>query len=69
MNFDPRIIYAEDDFRMEYRGELKENTTPHGQGTLTLKEKSITFSGEWANGVSTEHKMKLHGVESGWRFN
>ena len=35
--FDNRVIFAEDDYRMEYRGELKDNHIMHGKGTLTLK--------------------------------
>ena len=67
MTFDSRIIFPEDDFRMEYRGELKDNNIPHGQGTLTLKGGSITFSGQWEDGVSTENNMEILGIQNGWR--
>ena len=32
-----RLIFPEEDFRMEYRGTTKEGSTMHGDGTLILK--------------------------------
>ena len=69
MNFDPRIIFPEDDFRMEYRGTLKDKNIPHGQGTLTLKADSAKFSGEWVDGDSKENNLKLKDILNSWHQN
>ena len=49
MIFEKRLIFPEDDFRIEYRGELKDKRVLHGVGSLTVaKEK--TYKGLWSQG-------------------
>ena len=38
LTFERRILYPYNDFKMEYRGDLKEGHIPHGEGRLTLKD-------------------------------
>ena len=55
--FDDRLIFPENDFRMEYRGACKNGNVMHGRGTLTLENgKSFTVSRscfwlEWCNNL------------------
>ena len=51
----PRLIYPEDDFRMEYRGSVRDKNVMDGRGELMLKEGTV-FTGVWVNGVSKEHE-------------
>ena len=37
IDYQHRLIFPEEDFRMEYRGTTKEGSTMHGDGTLILK--------------------------------
>ena len=67
MTFDSRVLYPDDDFRMEYRGNLKEGRIPHGTGRLTLKNSEITFTGQWIDGKSVEDQSTIKGIEAGWR--
>ena len=49
----PRLIYPENDFRMEYQGFVKDNLM-HGPGTLILKDKEeLHFKGNWEKGKCT----------------
>ena len=46
--FGQRLIYPDNDYRLEYRGEVKDKNIMHGKGTLTLKSGS-TFEGNWVD--------------------
>ena len=48
---DKRIVYPETDFRMEYRGELKNDRIMNGEGTLVLRDGS-SFTGDWIDGIN-----------------
>ena len=50
MVFENRLVFPDEDFRTEYRGDIKDNYTMHGTGTLTIQGKK-TFTGEWNEGV------------------
>ena len=67
IQFDRRLIFPEDDFRMEYRGAVKENTM-HGKGTLTLKSLK-SYTGEWENNVFKDEnaRIKLLEFEEAWK--
>ena len=58
MVFEDRVIFPESDFRVEYRGQLKDRHIMHGQGTLTLRDGS-TLSGEWNDGNCHQHDHAL----------
>ena len=47
---DNRIIFPENDFKMEYRGEVVNEHVMHGTGTLTLKN-GAAYEGEWVAGT------------------
>ena len=49
MTFEDPVIYPEDDFRKEYRGQVKDGYVLHGEGTLILKS-GKEFSGTWEEG-------------------
>ena len=66
MNFDKRVIFAPNDFKLEYRGEVKANHVMHGTGTLTLKGSNIIYSGNWVDGRSSEHGIVLSGITQGY---
>ena len=38
LTFYPRLVYPPDDFRLEYRGALKDGHIPDGKGVLVLKK-------------------------------
>ena len=48
---DSRIVYPETDYRVEYRGELKNDCIMNGEGILVLKDGS-TITGDWIDGVN-----------------
>ena len=60
--FDDRLIYPEDDFRMEYRGSLKKGNIMHGRGTLTLRNREgseqKSYTGEWKDNVFVDEREK-----------
>ena len=64
---DSRVVFPESDFKLEYRGELKEGHIMHGLGTLTLRC-NMTYTGNWENGESKEYKLELLGIEQGQIF-
>ena len=49
-----RLIFAEDDYRVEYRGGHKDDGNMQGHGTLTLRD-AIYLTGDWVDGESQEH--------------
>ena len=59
---DNRVIFADDDFKLEYRGELKDGHIMHGLGTLTLKC-NMTYTGNWEDGESQAYRLELLGIE------
>ena len=61
--FGNRIIFPENDFRLEYRGDLKDGHIMNGHGTLTLKDGKTTYHGEWVNGVSKLFDSEIKAVE------
>ena len=61
----PRLIYPEDDFRMEYRGSVRDMNIMDGNGELMLKDGTI-FTGVWANGVSEKHEKKINNFKKVW---
>ena len=65
---DSRIIFPETDFRLEYRGGLKNGNIMHGLGTLTLKQVGKTFTGEWVDGTCASYKNEILGIEQGWIY-
>ena len=48
---DSRIVFPETDYRVEYRGELKNDRIMNGEGILVLKDGS-TITGDWIDGVN-----------------
>ena len=58
---DSRIIFADDDFRLEYRGNVKDNNVMHGRGTLTLKG-GKTYTGNWVNGELRKYDLEIKGL-------
>ena len=64
---DSRVIFAENDFKFEYRGELKDKHIMHGLGTLTLKC-NMSYTGNWDNGESLTYRIELMGIEQGQMF-
>ena len=51
LKFDRRVIFPENDFRMEYRGDIKDDHIMHGEGCLVLEDGKTEFTGVWVNGV------------------
>ena len=51
MIFEKRLIFPEDDFRIEYRGELKDKRVLHGVGSLTVADEK-TYKSFWHEGHS-----------------
>ena len=51
MIFEKRLIFPEDDFRIEYRGGLKDNRVLHGVGSLTVVHEK-TYKSFWVEGRS-----------------
>ena len=45
MIFEKRLIFPEDDYRVEYRGELESKRVLQGKGSLTTRNK--TYTGFW----------------------
>ena len=66
MVFDNRLIFAENDFRLEYRGGVKDGHILNGQGTLTLRDGKTTFKGIWDDSISTEHETQIQGASQDW---
>lgn len=63
-NFDHRLIFPEDDVKLEYRGDVKDGCVMHGKGTLTLRSNHhLTYTGEWHDGVSANHSTEISGIE------
>ena len=61
--FGNRLIFADNDARLEYSGGLKEGHFMHGQGTLTLRDSNITLEGTWTDSICTEHDMAIQRAE------
>ena len=61
--FDKRIIYDTDDYRLEYRGDLRDKNIPHGLGTLTLKDGKTMYTGDWIDGKRKESTIVLRGAK------
>ena len=59
LSFFPRLIYPVDDYKLEYRGAVKDDYIPHGQGTLVLKN-GMPLTCHWTDGSSAE----LLGIKS-----
>ena len=47
--FEKRLIFPEEDYRIEYRGDLKDKCIIEGEGSLTVAIDK-TFAGNWING-------------------
>lgn len=62
-HFDQRLIYPENDWRAEYRGDTKDNCVPHGKGILLAKN-GEEFKGEWVDGTSKEHATTILGFDT-----
>ena len=61
--FGNRLIFDENDIRLEYRGDIKDGRIMHGQGTLMLRDDKTTFKGVWADNVSKEwHEEMKHTI-------
>ena len=54
LTFGRRVVYPDNDFRLEYRGDVKEGHVPDGEGRLTIKG-NIAYSGQWNDGISAEN--------------
>ena len=65
MKFDRRVLFPEDDFRMEYRGEVKDDHIMHGQGSLVLEDGKTEYTGVWADGICEAYEIELRGIEFG----
>ena len=48
---DSRIVFPETDYRVEYRGELKNDRIMNGEGILVLRDGS-PITGDWIDGVN-----------------
>ena len=62
MTFDHRLVFADNDFRVEYRGELDAYAAMHGKGTLSLKD-GQSYTGQWAYGTSVEYATEIYKAE------
>ena len=69
MIFDNRLIYPESDFRLEYRGNVKNHNVMDGYGILTVKTNDEkTFLGNWADDViKGEQQKELKEIEDKWK--
>ena len=54
--FDKRLIFPDDDFRVEYRGDLNDDQVMNGNGTLFVVG-GTTYTAEWKNGISKHSKV------------
>ena len=65
--FDHRILFPDNDFRMEYRGEIKDDRKPHGEGTLILKDGVTSFSGKWVDGTCDKYNLEILGIKKAFQ--
>ena len=63
MIFEKRLIFPENDYRIEYRGEMKDNRVLHGVGSLTVVNEK-TYKSSWVENQSQEHHLELAELES-----
>lgn len=66
MVLDARLIYPDEDYRLEYRGET-DGCRMHGRGTLTLKD-GKAFTGDWVYDVSKDQQAELIFCEKKWQL-
>ena len=62
MNYENRLIFPDDEFRIEYRGEVRDRNIMHGKGSLIVRS-GQKFEGDWTEGVSNEHNVSLNGFD------
>ena len=63
--FDQLIIYNENDYRLEYKGNVKNDFVPHGKGTLTVKS-GKSFTGNWVDGRLEGRTVEILREEKTW---
>ena len=65
--FEKRIVFPMKDYRLEYKGAVKECNIMHGHGTLTFKG-GLKVSEYFKDGEATKRKIEFAGVKAGWNI-